>query len=297
MPAIPLLSANAYLAPPDIGPHAFVALAKKAGFGGVAWNQRTVQEHDAAALAAHCAAEGMAITSLNSAGYFTWTDPARQAAQDAQNLWLVEQAARLGAGHLVVITGGIDGGLDAPAPAAGMAAQTLATARARVTEGLARLDRRAAELGVRLALELIHPVDQLRKGCVHGVAEGLSLVADLPQTDLVLDTYHSCWDRDLTAFPAPDLGRLGFLQVCNVTEPHPDAKPVRSLPAEGRFDLQAMMNHYAARGYAGAVEFEMFDHHRQGRSVAALLEAAQAQLARICALAWSATPAVEGPLP
>lgn len=275
------LSANAYLAPAEMPAAEFAAAARAAGFDGVAWNLRNLKDEGAEGLRVVGEREGLAVTSLNSAGYFTWTDPDRQALQDAENAWLLEAAARLGAHRLVVIAGGIDGGLDAAgAPMPG--GQSLATARARVAEGLARLDRRAAELGIRLALEPIHPVDQLRKGCVNAIADALALIAPLGEVDLALDAFHSAWDPAFHAFPAHRVGRIGLLQLCNWTEPHGDAKPWRVLPDEGRLDLSAILRGYAAIGYVGPVEFEMFDIHRRGRPVGALLAQARVQLGRLC---------------
>lgn len=294
MPQLPLLSANAYLAPADMTAAKFADLACAAGFQGVAWNVKSCRAEGAEGLAQISAKRGLRVTSLNSAGYFTWMTPQRQAKQDAENLWLIEQAARLGADRLVIITGGIDGGLDAPCANTYLYHNRLLDARARVRDGLAKLDARAAELGLRLALELIHPVDQLRKGVIHSVAEGLNFIKDLAQTDLALDAYHSAWDLDFHEWPQPDLSPIGLFQICNTYEPQPDAKPLRALPDEGRVDLEQLLKSYAARGFTGALEFEMFDHHRQGRSVEALLQAAFAQLNRLSQSAWSVVQTEEG---
>lgn len=279
----PLLSANAYLSPPEMGPAQFAKSVQKAGYGGIAWTMASLQAEGADGLRTLSRAHGLAITTLNSAGYFTWQDPERQKAQNATSLGLIESAAKMEAQRLVIIAGGIDGGLDAACPNSFNNQQSLPDARNRVIEGLAVLDARAGELGVRLSLEPIHPVDQLRKGCIHSVAEGIELVSTLANTDLALDVYHSAWDKDFHLWPTSDLSVIGLIQLCNIYEPSPEAKPQRNLPLEGRIDLEAIVAHYIARGYKGPFEFEMFDHHRQGRSVEMLLTTAFEQLTQIFA--------------
>ncbi|OWU84713.1 hypothetical protein ATO6_10235 [Oceanicola sp. 22II-s10i] len=220
--------------------------------------------------------EGLVVTSLNSAGYFTWPDAARQQQQDRVNLQLIDDAAVLGARQLVVITGGIDGGLDA-APSR----QSMRDARARVEIGLTALDRRAAASDVRLGLEPIHPADHLRKGCINSIDDALSLCRALKVTDLVIDTFHSAWDRALLDLRSIAGDRLGCIQVCNWFEPSPEAKPSRCLPDDGRLDLAAITGGLLSGGYAGPIEFEMFDIHRRGRSVESLLDAAHRQISAL----------------
>ncbi|MFX6277398.1 TIM barrel protein, partial [Acinetobacter baumannii] len=87
--------------------------------------------------------------------------------QAARNQRLIEAAAELGAGTLVVIAGGLAHG---PAP--------LAEARARVAAGVHALARSAAAQGVRLGLEMIHPSGILQKGCVNTIASALALARE-----------------------------------------------------------------------------------------------------------------------
>lgn len=269
----PLLSANAYLAPAGQDAASFAQQVARTGFRGVGWTEAFLSAVGSAELKRISEGEGLGVTSLNSAGYFTWEDPARRLRQEETNRRLIDEAATLNALQLVVITGGIDGGLDA-APSR----QSIADARARVADGLAALDERALASGVRLGLEPIHPVDHLRKGCVNSIADALSLCRNLAATDLVVDMFHSAWDKDLFDLASCAGNRLGCVQICNWSEPATNEKPVRELPCEGRLDLSTIIGRLVAGGYAGPLEFEMFDVHRRDRTVESLLHAAYRQM-------------------
>lgn len=261
------LAANFYLAPPEMGAAAFADLAVAAGFRGIAWTVRALEENGPARLRQISAERGLFISTLNSAGYFLWGDAAKAVEQASLNRRLIAAAAEMGAGRLVVITGGLAHGR-----------HTLETARARIAEGLAELANLAGPAGIRLALEPIHPADLSTKGCINAIAPALALARALPALDLAIDIHHSGWDADLwPLFPA-EQGRVGVVQLCNSVEPHPDAKPVRELPDRGHWNVGGFLRHLGAAGYAGPVEFELFDHHRQGRPVGAMLAAARASL-------------------
>jgi len=266
------LAANYYLAPPGMGPAEFADLAVAAGFHGIAWTVRALDETDAHELGRIAANRGLFVSTLNSAGYFLWDDPGRVREQEALNARLVEAAAVMGAGHLVVITGGLAHGH-----------RPLNLARARIAEGLADLAAQAAARGVRLALEPIHPMDLLAKGCINAIPHALALARGLPDVDLAIDLFHSGWDPALWTVLHTDRERVGVVQVCNAVEPNADAKPVRDLPGTGMWNVRAFVRHLIENDYAGAVEFELFDHHRRGRPVATLLETAAAQLRGYCA--------------
>ncbi|MCG6121519.1 MAG: sugar phosphate isomerase/epimerase [Microvirga sp.] len=262
------IAANYYLAPPGYPVADFAAAAKSAGADAIGFTVAALDAEGPEGLARIAGEHGLDISTLNSAGYFTWTDPERARAQERENLRLVEAAARMGAHRLVVITGGTGG-----------AGQSLETARARIVDGLSALSHRAQAHGVRLALEPIHPVDTIAKGCVNAIRDAVELCERLPALDLIVDLYHSAWDPDVWRLDEVAPGRVPVVQVCNWFEPGVDAKPERDLPAQGLMDVAGWLAALGAGGYRGYVEMEMFDRHRRGRPVEALLEAGLSQIA------------------
>lgn len=257
------LSANYYLAPPDVSVSQFMQWAREAGAKGIGLTVAALGAHSADDLKSMAADNGLFISTLNSAGYFLFSSLGQRQGQNKLNRNLIEAAARMDAGRLVVIAGGTSG--------SGM---TLERARAHVAQSLAELDRCAGDSGIRLALEPVHPVDLTLKGCVNSVAQAMTMVKPLANTDLVIDLFHSYWDDDIWRLNEIAGGRVGAVQVCNWYEPHPDAKPMRDVPSAGAMDVTRWLRELLAAGYTGPIEFEMFDRHRNGRPVPDILNIA-----------------------
>ena len=264
------LSANYYLAPSDVSVGQFMQWAREAGAKGIGLTVAALAAHSARDLKAMADDNGLFISTLNSAGYFLFSAIDQRYVQEKLNNHLIESAAKMGAGRLVVITGGISGfGL------------TLEGARAHVAQSLAELDKRAGDAGIRLALEPIHPVDLTIKGCVNSVAQALAMLKSLPNTDMAVDLFHSYWDDDIWRLRDIAGERAAVVQVCNWSEPDPDAKPVRDVPSAGPMDVKRWLREVVAGGYTGPIEFEMFDRHRRGRPVPDILNQAFDELRAI----------------
>jgi sugar phosphate isomerase/epimerase len=255
-----LLAANYYLAPPGYGVGKFMQEAKSSGAAGVGLTVAALEAEGASNLANLAKDHGLFVSSLNSAGYFLFDSEVERERQDTLNRRLIEAAATIQARRLVVIAGGMFG-----------SGRTLEDARACVVESLARLDSAAADAGIRLALEPIHPMDLTNKGCINSVRHALSIVRSLPSTDVVIDIFHTYWDPDIWQRETLDDPKLALVQVCDWAEVTPDRKPVRELPGHGHMDLKSWLNLLKQSRYRGPVEFEMFDQHRNGRAVPAVL--------------------------
>ena len=257
------LAINFYVCPPDIGLAQFCALAEQAGAQAVGLTVRALDEMPVPAIRALLGRHGLAVSSLNSAGYFLYGDAALAREQAARNARLIEAAAELQAGTLVVITGGVaHGGLG------------LREARARVAAGIADLSRAAAAHGVRLGLEMIHPMGVLQKGCINTISSALEIAREHDNLGLTLDFFHSWWDPDLYTLIESAVDKIALVQFCNVAAPDDPAQFVREESGTGLIDVGALLVGIGAAGYRGPVEFEMFPEHLRGRSVAAVIGAA-----------------------
>jgi sugar phosphate isomerase/epimerase len=265
MPTAPVdrLSANYYLAPAGTGVEQFMRWAKKAGASGVGLTIAALSEHPPDELKKMAADNGLFISTLNSAGYFLYPPGDQRYLQEKLNCSLIEAAAHMGAGRLVVIAGGTHG-----------SGLTLEAARASVAEQLVAFDKKAGAAGIRLAFEPIHPADLTIKGCVSSIAQSMEMIRALPSTDLMVDTLHSAWDADIWRLPEVVGDKLAVIQVCNWYEPSPDEKPQRDVPSAGEMDLAGWLRALLADDYTGPIEFEMFDRHRRDRAVPDLLNEA-----------------------
>lgn len=264
------LAANYYLAPPEVSVGQFLRWARDAGASGIGLTIAALAAHGASELKAMAADNGLFISTLNSAGYFLFSESDRCQAQDKLNGSLIEAAAEMGAGRLVVIAGGIAGsGLN------------LEQSRAKVAKSLVGFDEAAGKAGVRLALEPIHPVDLTNNGCINSIAQALSVAKELPNTDLIVDLLHSYWDDDIWRLQEIGGARIAAVQVCNWSEPHPDAKPVRKMLSAGPMDVTRWLRALIDGGFTGPIEFELFDRHRGGRAVPDILDQAFKELRAI----------------
>jgi len=234
--------------------------ARKAGAKGIGLTFAALEAHGPEYLARLAAERGLFISSLNSAGYFICGGPALCARQRELNKRLIDAAARMRAGRLVVIVGGIaEMGL------------TLEAARLKFGESLVYLDAEAQSAGVWLALEPIHPADLMSKGCINSIQSALNVVRNLPATDIVIDTFHSGWDHDIWIKAVLCNPKLALVQMCDWVEPSPDEKSQREVPGRGYMDLKGWLSSVKSRDYAGPIEYEMFDRHRRGRDVKVIM--------------------------
>lgn len=250
------LSANQYVCPDGYGTIRFLDEAVGAGYGSVALTRAALGEMTPDRLRRELDTRGLSVTTLNSAGFFTWAQAERRAAQRDENRRLIDAAAEIGASSLCIITGGCAEQPD------------IALARDLIGDGLAELDELAAGSGVRLGIEPIHPRDAPTKGCVNSIAQADTLIAPLHATGLILDLFHSWWDPDL-------LGAMGgadirMVQICNVT-----AEPRRTADlARGILNVRKILENIVGQGYRGPFEFEVFAADHGQSDVAPILQAA-----------------------
>ncbi len=226
---------------------------KALGISGVGLWRAQVQEFGVARAAEVVRDAGLTVTSLCRGGFFTATDPAVRAAALADNRIAVDEAAALGTTTLVLVSGGL--------PAGG---RDLAGARERVADALAVLAPYAAERGVRLAIEPLHPMYAADRCVVSTLAQALDLAERFPadQVGVVVDTYHLWWD-DL----APERiaragagGRIAAFQLADWITPLPEGVLLgRGQLGDGCVDLRGFRETVDATGYRGPIEVEVFN--------------------------------------
>jgi sugar phosphate isomerase/epimerase len=174
------LSINHYICGEELSFPEFAAAVREAGVASVGVTRSALREMGVEGLSRCLRDNGLGVSSLNSAGFFTGIGSA--ARTDFSDREMIDAAAELGAGALTVISG-----------AAGDPPMPLAEAHNLVKSGFAEMAGHAEAAGVTLGLEPIHPADVLTKGCVNSIADALALTAPLPGVDLIVDLYHSWW--------------------------------------------------------------------------------------------------------
>ncbi|WP_322937806.1 sugar phosphate isomerase/epimerase family protein [Nocardioides bizhenqiangii] len=194
---------------------------------------------------------GLRVSSLCRGGFFTAADGAERRSRHDDNLRALDEAAALGAPCLVLVPGGLPAG-----------DRDLRGARARAAQAVADLVPHALEVGVRLAIEPMHPIFAADRGVVSTLAQALDIAEPLPTeaVGVVVDTFHVWWEPGIEDQIARAAGRIASYQVCEwITPLPPDALLSRGMMGDGHIDFAHLSRCVAAAGYRGDVEVEIFN--------------------------------------
>ncbi len=185
---------------------------------------------------------GLAVSSLCRGGFFT------APGADDDNRRAVEQAAELGAPVLVLVCG--------PPEAADLRA-----ARATIAAGIERLLPFAADHGVRLGIEPLHPMMVGERSAIVTLGEALALARtfDDPHAGVVVDAYHVFWDPRLEDELAAADGLVAGYHVSDWLVPTTSLLAGRGLMGDGIIDLPRLQALVDATGYDGPVEVEVIN--------------------------------------
>lgn len=223
------------------------------GVPGVGLWRGPVREYGVEATAKLVRGAGLTVTTLCRGGFFTASDPHERAAALADNRAALDEAAALGTGTLVLVSGGLPAG-----------DRDIAGARERVADAVAELAPYARERGVRLAIEPLHPMYASDRCVVSTLGQALNIAERFPaeQVGVVVDTYHLWWDDRAAGgiARAGAGGRIASFQVADWVTPLPEGVLLgRGQLGDGCVDLRGFRERVDAARYAGAVEVEIFN--------------------------------------
>jgi sugar phosphate isomerase/epimerase len=236
------------------------------GVPGVGLWREPVRAYGVEAAAKLVRDAGLAVTTLCRGGFLTATGADERARSLDDNRTAVDEAAALGTDTLVLVSGGLPAG-----------SRDLHGARERIADALAVLGPYAAERGVRLAVEPLHPMFAADRCVVSTLAQALDLAERFPadQVGVTVDTYHLWWDDTAPALiaRAGAGGRIHTFQVADWVTPLPEGVlNGRGQLGDGAVDLREWRGYVEAAGYRGPIEVELFNEGlwaRDGREVLA----------------------------
>ncbi|MFE6916903.1 sugar phosphate isomerase/epimerase family protein [Streptomyces rubiginosohelvolus] len=249
----------------------------KAGIGKVGLWRAPVQAYGVERTARLLADAGLTVTSLCRGGFFTVLDPTERARALDDNRAAIDEAAALSTDTLVLVSGGLPPG-----------SRDLHGARERVAEALAVLAPYAAERGVRLAIEPLHPMYASDRCVVSTLAQALDLAERFPaeQVGVVVDTYHLWWDDRAPAqiARAGAGGRIHSFQLADWITPLPAGVLLgRGQLGDGSVDFRAFRREVESAGFDGPIEVEIFNEALWARDGAEVLaEVAERYVQHAC---------------
>ncbi|MEU6423359.1 sugar phosphate isomerase/epimerase family protein [Streptomyces spiralis] len=239
---------------------------RELGVGGVGLWREPVQAYGVEAAAKLVRDAGLTVTTLCRGGFLTAIDPVERVGALDDNRAAIDEAATLGTDTLVLVSGGLPAG-----------SKDLHGARERIADALAVLGPYAAERGVRLAIEPLHPMYAADRCVVSTLVQALDLAERFPadQVGVTVDTYHIWWDDR-----APEQiaragagGRIHTFQLADWTTPLPaGVLNGRGQIGDGAIDMRQWKGYVEAAGYTGPIEVELFNEGlwaRDGREVLA----------------------------
>ncbi|SFY43466.1 sugar phosphate isomerase/epimerase [Streptomyces atratus] len=237
----------------------------KAGIDKVGLWRAPVQSYGVERTARLLSDSGLSVTSLCRGGFFTAPDPAERARALDDNRAAIDEAAALSTDTLVLVSGGLPEG-----------SKDLHGARERIADALGQLAPYAAERGVRLAIEPLHPMFASDRCVVSTLSQALDIAERFPadQVGVVVDTYHIWWDDQAPAqiARAGAGGRIHSFQLADWITPLPAGVLVgRGQLGDGSVDFRAFRTLVEAAGFDGPVEVEIFNEGLWARDGAEVL--------------------------
>ncbi|MFJ3085068.1 sugar phosphate isomerase/epimerase family protein [Streptomyces sp. NPDC086838] len=245
----------------------------KAGVDKVGLWRAPVQSYGVEATARLLSDHGLTVTSLCRGGFFTALDPAERARALDDNRAALDEAAGLSTDTLVLVSGGLPEG-----------SKDLYGARERIADALAELVPYAAERGVRLAIEPLHPMFASDRCVVSTLSQALDIAERFPaeQVGVVVDTYHLWWDDRAPAqiARAGAGGRIHSFQLADWITPLPAGVLLgRGQLGDGSVDFRFFRRAVEETGFDGPVEVEIFNEDLWARDGAEVLAEVAARYA------------------
>lgn len=238
-----------------------------AGVKGVTVWRQALDGRDPAEAGKMILEHGLSVVSMCRGGFFPAATREGRAKAIDENRRCLDQAAALGAPHVVLVCGAVPG-------------QPLAESRKQITEAIAGLTSHAAQTGVRLAIEPLHPMYADDRSAVNTLAQARGICNQIgsPWVGIAVDTYHVWWDDHLEQEIAA-CGRektLFAFHICDWRTPTTDLLNDRGLMGEGCIPVRQIRGWVEAAGFRGFNEVEIFSERRWAGDQAKFLAEIQA---------------------
>ncbi len=189
------------------------------------------------------------IVSLCRGGFFPAVSAQKRQAAIEDNKKAIEEAAALGAPLIVLVCGAEP-------------AQSLATSRKQIREGIEALIPYAESHQVKLAIEPLHPMYAGDRSAVNSLSQAndMAEMIDSPWVGIAVDVYHLWWDDTLHS-EIMRCGRNNHLfafHICDWKVPTEDMLLDRGLMGEGCINIPEIRGWVEEAGFEGYHEVEIF---------------------------------------
>lgn len=206
---------------------------------------------------------GLGIVSLCRGGFFPDIEKIKRAAAIDENKKAIDEAAELGTDMVVLVCGAEP-------------RQSLEDSRKQIQESIHTLLPHAADAGVKLAIEPLHPMYADTRSAINtlGQANDMAEALNSPWVGVAIDVYHLWWDPSLEKEikRCGDHGNLSAFHICDWNVPTTDLLFDRGLMGEGCIPIPKIRGWVEETGYNGFYEVEIFSNKFWGGDQSQFLE-------------------------
>lgn len=223
------------------------------GIGGISIWRETVEGENLTTVRKQVTDAGLTPVSYVRGGFFT--DPSTHERKCAlnENRQLIRDAAELGLSSLVLVCGATEG-------------QSPLTNRNQIRDGIAAIAEDAAQEGIELLIEPLHPIYCGNRSAIPTLKAANDLCQEIKASNVkvAVDVYHVWWDHELQS----ELKRcakynwLAAYHICDFKADQRDPLLDRGIMGEGcanlsEIDQWVMQDHQ----FQGMREVEIFSSH------------------------------------
>lgn len=191
---------------------------------------------------------GLGVSGLCRGGWYTAEGALTDAVLD-DNKRAVDEAVAIGAACLVMVVGGLPQG-----------SRDIQGARSIVTEGLSKTLDYARTVGMKIAIEPLHPMYAGDRACVNTLRQTLDICDQLGDgIGAAVDVYHVWWDPEiLDQIARAGKDRLMAFHLCDWLVPTEDLLTDRGMMGDGVINIPQLRAAVEAQGFDGLNEVEIF---------------------------------------
>jgi sugar phosphate isomerase/epimerase len=222
----------------------------RAGLGGFSVWRDKLTELGAKEAAKVLDGAGIVATGLSFAGMITSADKGETAKALDEARRVFDEAAVIKAPSVVFVAGGVD-----PRD------KDINAARSRAVDGLAKLVPHARSVGVKIALEPLHPMICAHRSVLSTIKlanEWCDAVAAEDTVGIAVDTYALWWDPELEQGIRRAGKRILAFHLSDWLVDTQDLRLDRGMMGDGVIDLKGFRRMVEKAGYKGWDEVEIF---------------------------------------
>lgn len=221
-----------------------------AGVKGITVWRQALAGHDPQQVGEMLRALDLTVVALCREGFFASAASDERQAAIHRNLAAIDEASALGAPLLVMVCGADP-------------RQSLQKSRMQIKTGLETVLEHAESVGVRLAIEPLHPMYADSRSAINTLKQANDLVEAIGSSDLgvAVDVYHVWWDSELEEqiHRAGEMNALFAFHLCDWKTPE-DLLNDRALMGDGCIPLRQIRSWMESAGFNGFHEVEIFSN-------------------------------------